>query len=99
MNKADRTRNTAIREMTCVVCGHPPPSMPHHTDTGMGRRHDSQKTIPLCFNHHQGDEGINGVKMGRKTWEARYGTEEELLAKTNETMEGIMSWPIPRLSV
>jgi hypothetical protein len=42
----------------------------------MGGGRDHGKVIPICHEHHQGPEGIDGKKMGKRVWEAKYGTEE-----------------------
>jgi len=34
---------------------------------------------PLCYCHHQGEDGIHTI--GRKKWQAKYGTEQELFEK------------------
>ena len=92
MTKCDGMRLAAVRGMACAVCGRMPCEA-HHIDTGMGRRKDHQKTIPLCLEHHRGESGINGGRIGRKVWQARYGTEKELLAQTNELLEGAYEPP------
>lgn len=33
--------------------------------------------IPLCHNHHQGQEGIH--RMGVHTWEAKYGLQSAFI--------------------
>ncbi len=45
----------------------------------MGQRNSHYMTIGLCHYHHMGKEGIHTI--GRKTWEAKYGRELELLEK------------------
>jgi hypothetical protein len=59
----------------CVLCG--APANIHHCHTGAGGRKDHDKVLPLCHYHHQGDEGIHTI--GRKAWEAKYGTEQKLM--------------------
>ncbi|MCI5049990.1 MAG: Ref family recombination enhancement nuclease [Rickettsiales bacterium] len=84
--KSERERMDKISQMECVVCGDWPVEV-HHTDTGMGRRKDHNKTIPLCTECHRGDTGLGG--MGKKAWQAKIGkTESELLAETNIKLNG-----------
>lgn len=44
----------------------------HHCETGIGRRKNHDKVIPLCQFHH----GLI-QKMGRPGWETVYGTEQK----------------------
>ena len=42
-----------IREFSCVVCQAPPPSDPHHSETGgRGTKASDTTCIPLCHRHH-----------------------------------------------
>lgn len=54
----------------------------HHCFTGAGGRKDHSKTIPICWGHHLGAEGIDGKRMSKRAWQEKYGTEAELLEKT-----------------
>lgn len=75
--------------MGCIVCqlqglGKTPPQI-HHilTGVGMGQRATHQETIPLCYHHHQGVEGVH--TWGVRAWEERIGyTELELLGMVGE---------------
>lgn len=66
-----------IRNFGCVVCESP--ASIHHIETGMGGRKNHDRVIPLCYCHHQGEDGIHTI--GRKKWQAKYGTEQELFEK------------------
>ena len=44
---------------------------------GTGQRTGDDCAIPLCLNHHTGAEGIHTI--GVLTWEARYGSQLEML--------------------
>lgn len=77
-----------LREMGCVVCrntglGPTPPAI-HHCHTGAGGRKDHDKVIAICHYHHQGKEGIHTI--GRGPWEAKYGTEQQLMDQQNEEL-------------
>lgn len=63
-----------LAESGCIVCGNH--ANIHHCGTGMGGRKDHNFVIPLCYFHHQGEQGIH--KIGRKAWQELYGTEREL---------------------
>ena len=70
-----------VKKLRCIVCKKHGPSHAHHCFTGMGRRKNHWHTIPLCYKHHQGEEGINSSAMGKKVWESLFGTEMDLLEK------------------
>jgi len=86
VNKADKERYHKLADLGCIVCLHngiyTPPAI-HHTD-GRTKPGANKKTIGLCGAHHQtGGEGVAFHATGRKTWEAKYGKEADLLAETN----------------
>lgn len=77
-----------VAEMGCCVCvllGHgETPAEIHHIGNGtMAKRASNYEVIPLCHIHHR--TGGNGVAVhsGRKSFEANFGTEQELLEQTN----------------
>jgi hypothetical protein len=82
-----RERFEALAEMGCAICGQPPQI--HHLIgvryRGMGQKAHDMYTIPLCMNHHTGQQGIH--KVGMKQWEFQYGTQEHLLEVTNLKIE------------
>lgn len=87
---AQKRRWNAIVELGCIVG----PSTYcqgritiQHCFTGAGGRKDHSKTIPLCWAHHLGAEGIDGKRMSKREWQRKYGTEAELLAKTERMLE------------
>lgn len=76
-----------IVEYGCIACridGHEPrPTVPHHIVDG-GRRLGHMFTIPLCDpGHHQGGQalGLVSVHPWKARFEARYGTQMELLGR------------------
>jgi hypothetical protein len=66
-----------------MVCGDYPEI--HHCGTGGGGRKNHDLVIGLCFLHHRGAQGIHF--MGRKKWQAIYGSEKELLDKLERLMQ------------
>jgi len=74
--KIDRSNWDKIRALGCIICGSNNAHL-HHALTGSGGRKDDSKVLPLCYVHHQGELGIH--TLGRKKWQAEYGSEEELL--------------------
>ena len=53
---------------------------------GMGQKASDFETIPLCHEgHHQ--FGRNAIhQMGKRPWEAKYGSQRELLEQTLEKL-------------
>ena len=81
-----KERFERLAEIGCIICGQPPQI--HHLIgvryRGMGQKADDMYTLPICLHHHTGAAGIHTI--GKRTWEAKYGTQEELLAKTNDKL-------------
>lgn len=88
MTKSERERYGKLARIGCILClhlerGFTEPQM-HHIRKYGGKR-DNAPTIPLCFNHHTGFEGIH--HMGRKRFEAHFQiTQEELLELTEKLL-------------
>lgn len=88
MNKAEKIHYDKLFNLGCIVClnshyGYSAPHI-HHIRHGAGIAQKSHwsKAIPLCPKHHQhGGFGI-ALHAGQKTFEKKFGTEEELLAQT-----------------
>ena len=80
-----------VAELGCIICrnnGHlDSPAEIHHIGNGtMGKRANNREVIPLCHIHHRtGNNGI-AVHAGRKSFEANFGTEQELLAQTRDLL-------------
>ncbi len=80
--KAEREHLNLIASMPCIVCGLKPVHV-HHV-AGHGMRASHYDTLPLCARHHlDGNLGV-AVHSGRRSFEANFGTERELLAKVNK---------------
>ena len=79
-----------LSQLGCCICGRPPQI--HHLTgikyKGMGQKADDKYTIPLCMDHHTGAEGIH--TLGKRPWEAKYGTQEELLEQTEQRLERLI---------
>ena len=89
-NKVERERLKTIGEMPCYACfqeGKEVSSEVHHIrkHTGMGLRPSHFDTIPLCSGHHRTNK--ISVHLGKKEFERRYGTEQEILEKVNREIE------------
>jgi hypothetical protein len=77
-----------VAALGCIVCrklnyGETPAEIHHiRAGSGAGQRADHHCVIPLCATHHRtGGHGV-AIHAGQRTWEAKFGTEEELLTQT-----------------
>ena len=89
-NKIERERLKTIAEMPCYACfqdGFENQAEVHHIrkHTGMGLRPPHSDTIPLCHSHHR--TGKISVHLGKREFEKKYGTEQEILKKINREIE------------
>lgn len=92
MKAAERLHLSRVASLGCIVCritGYEfTPAEIHHPRTGMGmsQRASHFDAIPLCHIHHRtGGHGL-AIHSGQKTWEAKFGTELELLAQVKELL-------------
>jgi len=81
---AEQKRHFAkIVEHGCIICR--APAEVHHCFTGAGGRKNHDLVIPLCFFHHRnGTFDRPSIHPWRKRFEEMYGTEQELLEKTQD---------------
>lgn len=94
MTKAERHHYDKLSQLGCIVCyreglGYTLPHIHHiRHGVGMAQRSHYLMAIPLCPLHHQ--NGGHGVALhaGQKTFEAKYGTEMELLEQTTKILKG-----------
>ena len=80
-----QTFETRLRLLPCVVCHHM--GMDGRCEELHHAGHDTDRSdwnqVPLCAAHHQGPNGIHGLK--RRGFESRYNiTEMDLLAITRK---------------
>lgn len=73
-----------VKQLPCVICGHPPPSDAHHCRSN-GTARDDFKTIPLCFDCHRGPQGYHAAKG---TWEATNGPDTDFLPVVADMLAG-----------
>ena len=88
--KAEKERLAQIGSMPCYACfqdGREVDAEVHHIrkHTGMGLRPPHSDTIPLCYSHHR--TGKISVHLGKKEFEKKYGTEQEILKKINREIK------------
>jgi hypothetical protein len=83
--KDEREHMSKVASLGCLICQRP--ANVHHIrpiGLGMGKRSSHYQTIPLCYDHHQGQFSIHNCKQ---EFEDTYGTEKQLLQKTLKEIE------------
>jgi hypothetical protein len=92
VTKAERAHMEAVQALGCIVCrttheGYVPAEIHHVLKNG--RRMGHMFVLPLCWQHHRLGANTPSV-VSRHPWrlefQARYGTEEQLLAKVDELL-------------
>lgn len=83
--KKAREYLSKVAELPCCVCGLRPVQV-HHKRTGVGMSMKAPyfETMPLCYNHHQGRDGIHTV--GVKRWQDINGPESDFVIMTQERL-------------
>ena len=87
----------AVRDLPCCICEawgliQTTRTESHHPICG---RHSQDKVpdgeaIPLCDGHHQGDKDTTKIAIhrDRAEWEARYGSDRDFIAATQDAVAG-----------
>lgn len=88
-NDIEKLHISSVASLGCIIgdigcCGR---ITIHHCGTGIGRKKDHLKTIPLCWMHHLGKLGVDGKVISKRAWQAKYGTETELLEKVRRLLD------------
>jgi hypothetical protein len=76
-----------VRQLPCVCCGRYP-SAAHHPIMGrFARRRSSDfDAIPLCYDHHQGNDGIHASPA---KWRALWGADTDYCDPTRRAVEAL----------
>ena len=90
--KKEKKHLALVQSLGCLICQQP--AICHHIrnrgdgkgNIGFGQRATHYETIPLCPDHHVGTFSIHNCK---EQFEARYGTEAELLHRTLKEVKSI----------
>lgn len=77
-----RDHMARVAALPCLVCGYWPVEV-HHLPSP---RSDF-RVIPLCPRHHRREYGDQAYHYSRRNFNARYGSDDELLAKTLEMLD------------
>ena len=89
-NLAERKWMQSVADYGWIAChqdGLNVPAEIHHIrkHTGMGLRPSHFNILPLCASHHR--TGKISVHLGKKAFESKYGTEEQLQKQLRERIE------------
>lgn len=80
--KAEHEHLNLVASHPCMVCNNQNVNVHHIRESGEPRNHF--KTIPLCYDHHQGSNGIHF--LGKKAWEKLYGSQLEMIEKLKKEL-------------
>lgn len=84
-----REYKSAVASLGCLACRHlgygPTPAQLHHPRafSGLSQRASDWLVVPLCREHHTGNDGVHGANFYMRT----RLTEGDLLAMTIEAMQ------------
>jgi len=92
-SKAEKEHMSKVAALGCVACRligyYDTPAELHHprSGQGVGQRASNFDVIPLCPTHHrQGGYGV-AIHAGKKAFEDKFGTENELLELTRRLLD------------
>lgn len=74
--KAGRAHMADVSTVGCLICG--APAEVHH----LPYPRCDFRTVPLCPPHHKTEYGPQAYHYSRRNFNARHGSDEELLART-----------------
>jgi len=67
-----------IKSLSCCICGRRGLSDPHHVNmpghSGMSRKPDDSRAVPLCHRHH-----VEYHAIGKKTFADKYDRDFEVI--------------------
>ena len=78
---AEKAHLGLVASLGCVICGRT--ACVHHIRIN-GEPRDDFKTIPLCYYHHQGPEGIH--HLGKHEFRKRFGHELDMLERVKNLL-------------
>lgn len=84
--KEERAYMGKVAELGCLICMQPA-EIHHKTGAGMGRKSSNYDIMPLCPRHHRTGGHGYAIHAGTKTWEAKYGPQDEHIKMTKRMIE------------
>lgn len=96
--KAEKEYHDAVASLGCIAClidGNSNTLVSIHHCDGRTKPGAHRKVLALCAGHHQdgtgNDKSMIAIHPYKRRFEQRYGTQEELMALTNELLAGTAS--------
>lgn len=88
MTASQRIYVGRVKELPCSCCGKPGPSSAHHIreGQGMGQRAQHWLVVALCYDCHQGVNGVHGDRALMRIYNV---DELDLLAETIKRLNDI----------
>ncbi|MEO8627670.1 MAG: hypothetical protein ABI612_06150 [Betaproteobacteria bacterium] len=78
-----------VAELPCLACGKHGVELHHiRKGIGAGRRATNFQVLPLCATCHRTGGHRIAYHAGSKVWQAKYGSELQLLEKVRRLLEG-----------
>lgn len=77
----------AVAQLGCLICRQPAELHHVRNNTGIGLRPSHYNVIPLCHCHHRTNNFGHAVHNGVKTFEANYGTQQEMLERVRNMLD------------
>lgn len=89
--KSARAHMARVARLPCVCCGYWPVEVHHVCSGRYGQAKASDfQTIPLCYAHHRGADGIHTDKA---RWEATFGMDTDYLPVVADMLAGTYNSP------
>ena len=90
--KAEKKHFEKVLSFGCIACvklgyGETPAEIHHIGNGTMGKKASNYEVIALCPHHHRLGGVGEAVHAGRMSFEANFGTEQELLKETMRWVE------------
>ena len=92
--KQEKEYWSRIAEFGCIACridGYRNPIVSIHHCDGRTKKGSHMKVIALCAGHHQDGTGNDKTMLAihpfKRRFEAKYGTQQELMDMTNKLLE------------
>ena len=76
----DKKRLEMVGSYSCMICGKEA-NVHHLAGIGAGKKASDLLVMPLCFKHHQGEDGVHN---GIEEWEKKYKPQLQFIYEINE---------------
>ena len=93
--KAEKAHWDKVAQLGCIACladGYRNPLVSIHHINGRTKKGAHIQVLALCAGHHQdgtgNDKNMLAIHPFKRRFETKYGTQQELLIKTNQLLQG-----------